>query len=62
MESIKVMENTQEPSAWAKENWEKATELGLIDGTRPKDNITRQEVASIAVRLYGLVKINNFLV
>ena len=42
MESIKVMENTQEPSAWAKENWEKATELGLIDGTRPKDNITRQ--------------------
>ena len=56
MENIKVMENTQEPSAWAKENWEKATELGLIDGTRPKDNITRQEVASIAVRLYEMLK------
>lgn len=56
MENIKVMENTQEPSAWAKENWEKATELGLIDGTRPKDNITRQEVAAVAVRLYEMLK------
>ncbi|EJU22593.1 N-acetylmuramoyl-L-alanine amidase [Peptoanaerobacter stomatis] len=56
MESIKVMENTQEPSNWAKDSWEKATELKLIDGTRPKDNITRQEVASIAVRLYELLK------
>lgn len=56
MESIKVMENTQEPSEWAKENWEKSTELGLIDGTRPKDNITRQEVAAVAVRLYEMLK------
>lgn len=56
MENIKVMENTQEPSAWAKGNWEKATELGLIDGTRPKDNITRQEVAAVAVRLYEMLK------
>lgn len=55
MENIKVMDNTQEPSTWAKENWEKATELKLIDGTRPKDNITRQEVASIAVRLFELL-------
>ena len=50
------MENTQVPSAWAKESWNKATELKLIDGTRPKDNITRQEVASIAVRLYEELK------
>ena len=56
MENIKVMENTQEVSNWAKESWNKATELGLIDGTRPKDNITRQEVASIAVRLYEMLK------
>lgn len=56
MEEIKVMENTQQPSAWAKESWNKATELKLIDGTRPKDNITRQEVAAVAVRLYELLK------
>lgn len=56
MESIKVMENTQEPSAWAKENWEKATELGLIDGTRPKDTVTRQELAAVTVRLYEMLK------
>lgn len=56
MENIKVMENTQEPSAWAKGNWEKATELGLIDGTRPKDNITRQELAAVTIRLYEMLK------
>lgn len=56
MESIKVMENTQEPSAWAKENWKKATELDLIDGTRPQDTVTRQELAAVTVRLYELLK------
>ncbi|EHL20282.1 hypothetical protein HMPREF9628_00127 [Peptoanaerobacter stomatis] len=55
MENIKVMDKSQEVSNWAKGSWEKATELKLIDGTRPKDNITRQEVASIAVRLFELV-------
>ncbi|MGP1411487.1 MAG: N-acetylmuramoyl-L-alanine amidase [Peptoanaerobacter stomatis] len=58
MESIRAMDKTQEASNWAKDSWEKATELKLIDGTRPKDNITRQEVASIAVRLYELLKKN----
>lgn len=36
--------------------WEKAKELGLMDGKRPTENITRAEVAAVAVRLYKLIK------
>ncbi len=56
MESIKTMEKTQEVSNWAKDSWEKATELKLIDGTRPQDTVTRQELAAVTVRLYELLK------
>lgn len=56
MESIKTMEKTQEVSNWAKDSWNKATELKLIDGTRPQDTVTRQELAAVAVRLYELLK------
>lgn len=40
-----------EPSAWAKDAWAKAHELGLMDGTRPHDNVTREELAAVLVRL-----------
>lgn len=44
--------DTKEP--WYAENWKKATDLGLVDGTRPEDPITRAEVAEIVLRaLYG---------
>ena len=56
MESIKTMEKTQEVSNWAKGSWEKATELKLMDGTRPRDTVTRQELAAVTVRLYELLK------
>jgi len=39
------------PSSWAKNAWEWAKKEGLLDGTRPKDNITREEVAIILKRL-----------
>ena len=44
-------EKNQEPSKWAKESWAKAHELGLLDGTRPHDNVTREELAAVLVRL-----------
>lgn len=56
MENIKTMENREEVSNWAKDSWEKATELKLIDGTRPQDTVTRQELAAVTVRLYELLK------
>ena len=40
-----------EPSKWAAESWDKAHELGLLDGTRPHDNVTREELAAVLVRL-----------
>lgn len=43
--------NKNEPSAWAKDAWTKAKQLGLMDGTRPKDPVTREELAAVLVRL-----------
>ncbi len=40
---------------WAKVSWEKACAKGIMDGTRPRDAITRQEVAKILDRL-GLLE------
>lgn len=43
--------DNNEPSKWAKDAWNKAHELGLMDGTRPHDNVTREELAAVLVRL-----------
>ncbi len=40
---------------WAKDEWRKAWVKGVMDGTRPRDTITRQEVAKILDRL-GLLE------
>lgn len=37
-------------SDWALEAWDKAAQNGIIDGTRPTDNITRQEAVVILDR------------
>lgn len=44
-------DKNQEPSKWAAESWDKAHEMGLLDGTRPHDNVTREELAAVLVRL-----------
>lgn len=46
-ENVK-MEN--KPSNWAENEWEKGKELGITDGTRPKDIATREEVVAMLVR------------
>lgn len=43
-----------QPDDWAKAAWEWAKDKGLLDGTRPRDNITRQELAVVLDRL-GLI-------
>ena len=48
------MENANKPSDWAKEAWEWAREKGLLDGTRPQEGITREELAAILQRLIAL--------
>lgn len=39
------------PDVWAAEAWEKARDNGVLDGTRPRDNMTRQELAVVLDRL-----------
>ncbi len=46
---------SQEPADWAKAAWDKAEAQGVMDGTRPAEPITRQEVAVILDRL-GLLE------
>jgi N-acetylmuramoyl-L-alanine amidase len=36
-----------QPSAWAKNAWDWAKKEGLLDGNRPKDNLTREEFAVV---------------
>lgn len=38
-------------SDWAKKDWEEATVNGYFDGTRPGDNMTREEMAVVVNRL-----------
>lgn len=44
------------PADWAAEDWAWAQSMGLMDGTRPTANITRQEVAVVLRRFYEAVK------
>ena len=43
--------DNNEPSEWAADSWAKAIEMGLLDGTRPHDAVTREELAAVFVRL-----------
>jgi len=44
------------PSNWAKEAWEWAIENSITDGTRPKDNVTREELVTMLYRYHKKVK------
>lgn len=43
--------NANIPSSWAKEPWNWCVEKGFLDGNRPKDNLTREEFATVLYRL-----------
>lgn len=47
-------EDEDEPSDWAEESWQWAQDSGLTDGTNPKGNITREQVAVMLERLYNV--------
>lgn len=48
--------NLNEPSAWAKKEWEIGKKHGILqgEGERPKDPATREEVNAMIVRALGL--------
>ena len=39
------------PDSWASDAWERAAKAGVLDGTRPKDTLTRQELAVVLAKL-----------
>lgn len=47
----KLVTSPNTPSDWAKTSWSKATYKKVFDGTNPKSNITREQVAVILDRL-----------
>jgi len=52
---LKGTNDNNKPSTWSEKAWNKATASKTVDGTRPKENITREEVIVILDRL-GLIK------
>ena len=40
-----------EPAAWAEEAWEKAVQKGILDGSAPQGNCTREMLATVLDRL-----------
>ena len=42
---------SKEVSAWAKEDWERAVEAGIFDGTMPQAPLTREQAAAIIARM-----------
>lgn len=46
-----AIQNSKDPSDWAKKDWQEAVENGYFDGTRPRANITREQAAIIVNRL-----------
>lgn len=48
------VEKTNEPSAWAKATIDKAKSIGVTDGSRLHDPVTREEAIVLAMRAAGL--------
>ena len=44
---------SKEVSAWAKEDWERAVEAGIFDGSMPQAPLTREQAAAIIARMEG---------
>lgn len=54
---MEVTENKANvPSDWAVADWELAKQLGITDGTRPLDSVTRQEAVVMILRALGIAK------
>lgn len=51
---VEMKENEQVVSSWAAADWNWAKEQGLLDGTRPKDPVSREELAAILHRLFTM--------
>lgn len=44
-------DEVDKPDPWAADSWQKAKDKGVLDGTRPRDGLTRQELAAVLDRV-----------
>lgn len=49
------MTGNDQPSAWAKEAWEWGRKNKIVDGTRPKDSVTREELITVLYKYHANV-------
>ena len=49
-DEVEVMEDKNKPSSWAAKAWQEGIDRGITDGTRPKDNVTREEAITMILR------------
>lgn len=47
-----VIANSNTPSSWSKDAWMWTQKEGLLDGTRPKEPMTREEFATVLKRMW----------
>lgn len=47
LKGVDKVADKNQPGAWAKSAWDWAKKEGLLDGNRPKDNLTREEFAVV---------------
>lgn len=50
LEAVLEQWKIQEPAEWSAKDWKRATELGIVDGDRPRAPLTRQEYAVTRLR------------
>jgi len=50
-EELPMQKVDQTVSSWARESWQKAKLKGIVDGSNPKESLTRQEFAVILDRI-----------
>ena len=50
-----MVDEVDKPDPWAADSWQKAKDKGVLDGTRPRDSLTRQELAAVLDRV-GLLE------
>lgn len=51
LDSEKPQDEADAPSAWAAESWAWAKKMKYLDGTRPRDPVTREELAVVLMRV-----------
>lgn len=58
IESVATETAKKTVSAWAEKAWSAATQAGVMDGTAPQANVTREQLAQVFVNV-GLIGVDN---